>query len=43
MYPILALLGIMFLTWSITIWASMVEEDQPAANALSYEKIRKTA
>jgi len=26
MYPILALLGIMLLTWGVTVWASIREE-----------------
>jgi len=26
MYPILTLLGLMFLTWGITIWASVSEQ-----------------
>ncbi len=27
MYPILVLLGIMFLTWGATVWATFLEEE----------------
>jgi len=40
MYPIIALLGLMFLTWGAAIWASYIEE--PGAQ-LSKEKVRKAA
>jgi hypothetical protein len=43
MYPILALLGLMLLTWSITIWASLMEDDQPVSSYLPQETIRKPA
>lgn len=42
MYPILALIGLMLLTWGATIWASFAEEDQLAGSSPSPKKLRKT-
>jgi hypothetical protein len=41
MYPILALIGLMFLTWGATIWASFAEEEQLPSSSPIPKKLRK--
>jgi hypothetical protein len=41
MYPILALIGLMLLTWGATIWASFMEEDPLASSPPVPKKLRK--